>query len=85
MPLVPLIDGWETVAEMEAALGIPEGNLAATLDRYNTLRRDAARTPTSTSSRNSLRRKTKAHGARSTCHWARRCMPDSPWAGWHVG
>jgi succinate dehydrogenase/fumarate reductase flavoprotein subunit len=36
MPLVPLIDGWETVAEMEAGLGIPEGNLAATLDRYNT-------------------------------------------------
>ena len=36
MPLIPLIDGWETVAEMEAALGIPKGNLAATLDRYNT-------------------------------------------------
>ena len=36
MPLVPLIDGWETVAEMEAALGIPQGNLVATLDRYNT-------------------------------------------------
>jgi 3-oxo-5alpha-steroid 4-dehydrogenase len=36
MPLVPLIDGWETVAEMEAGLGIPEGNLAATLNRYNT-------------------------------------------------
>ncbi len=36
MPLVPLIDGWETVAEMEAALGIPRGNLTATLDRYNT-------------------------------------------------
>jgi 3-oxo-5alpha-steroid 4-dehydrogenase len=35
MPMVPLIDGWETVAEMERALGIPEGNLAATLDRYN--------------------------------------------------
>jgi succinate dehydrogenase/fumarate reductase flavoprotein subunit len=35
MPLVPLIDGWETVPEMEAALGIPEGNLVATLDRYN--------------------------------------------------
>jgi len=35
MPLVPLIDGWETVAEMEQALGIPEGNLVATLDRYN--------------------------------------------------
>jgi len=35
MRLVPFIDGWETVAEMESALGIPAGNLAATLDRYN--------------------------------------------------
>ena len=35
VPLVPLIDGWETVEEMEAALGIPEGNLVATLNRYN--------------------------------------------------
>jgi 3-oxo-5alpha-steroid 4-dehydrogenase len=34
-PLVPFIDGWQTVAEMEAALGIPAGNLGATLDRYN--------------------------------------------------
>lgn len=36
MPLIKFIDGWETVADMEAALGIPAGNLAATLDRYNT-------------------------------------------------
>jgi 3-oxo-5alpha-steroid 4-dehydrogenase len=35
MPLIKFIDGWETVAEMEIALGIPPGNLAATLDRYN--------------------------------------------------
>jgi len=35
MPLIRFIDGWETVAEMEAALQIPAGNLAATLDRYN--------------------------------------------------
>ena len=35
VPLIPLIDGWESVAEMEAALGIPHGNLVATLDRYN--------------------------------------------------
>ncbi len=34
-PLVPFVDGWETVEEMEAALGIPTGALAATLDRYN--------------------------------------------------
>jgi succinate dehydrogenase/fumarate reductase flavoprotein subunit len=35
MPLIRFIDGWETVEEMETALGIPEGNLVATLDRYN--------------------------------------------------
>ncbi|WP_310961586.1 FAD-binding protein [Nocardioides terrisoli] len=34
-PLCPFIDGWETVEEMEAALGIPEGNLVATLGDYN--------------------------------------------------
>jgi 3-oxo-5alpha-steroid 4-dehydrogenase len=35
LPLVPFIDGWESVEEMEAALGIPPGNLVATLDDYN--------------------------------------------------
>jgi 3-oxo-5alpha-steroid 4-dehydrogenase len=35
MPLCPFIDGWETPEEMEAALGIPEGNLVETLDSYN--------------------------------------------------
>lgn len=35
MPLIKFIDGWETVEEMEAALGIPQGRLAATLARYN--------------------------------------------------
>lgn len=35
MPLIKFIDGWETVAEMEAALEIPSGKLAATLARYN--------------------------------------------------
>jgi 3-oxo-5alpha-steroid 4-dehydrogenase len=34
-PLVPFIDGWETIAEMEAALGIPAGHLAATMAAYN--------------------------------------------------
>ena len=33
--LTPLVDGWETVEEMESALGIPEGNLVATLTAYN--------------------------------------------------
>jgi succinate dehydrogenase/fumarate reductase flavoprotein subunit len=35
MPLVPFIDGWETVGEMEAGLRIPAGNLVATLAAYN--------------------------------------------------
>lgn len=35
MPLIRFIDGWETIGEMEEALGIPAGNLAATLERYN--------------------------------------------------
>jgi succinate dehydrogenase/fumarate reductase flavoprotein subunit len=35
MPLCPFIDGWETVAEMEQALGIPAGRLEATLTAYN--------------------------------------------------
>lgn len=34
-PLAPFIDGWETVAEMEEALGVSKGRLAATLERYN--------------------------------------------------
>ena len=28
MPLVPVLDGYETVAEMEAGLGLPAGSLA---------------------------------------------------------
>lgn len=35
MPLVPFIDGWETVGEMEDGLGIPPGHLAETLAAYN--------------------------------------------------
>jgi 3-oxo-5alpha-steroid 4-dehydrogenase len=34
-PLCPFIDGWETVEEMEQGLGIPTGQLAATLTSYN--------------------------------------------------
>jgi 3-oxo-5alpha-steroid 4-dehydrogenase len=35
MPLVPLIDGFETVAEMAKSLEIDEGTLQESLDRYN--------------------------------------------------
>ncbi len=33
--LTPLVDGWDTVEEMETGLGIPSGNLQATLAAYN--------------------------------------------------
>jgi 3-oxo-5alpha-steroid 4-dehydrogenase len=42
MPLIRFIDGWETVEEMEATLGIPVGNLVATLDCYNKHAADGA-------------------------------------------
>jgi succinate dehydrogenase/fumarate reductase flavoprotein subunit len=35
MPLVPVLDGFETVAAMEAGLGVPAGSLEKTLARYN--------------------------------------------------
>ena len=34
-PLVPLIDGYETIAELEEALSLPAGSVATTLARYN--------------------------------------------------
>ncbi len=34
-PLCPFIDGWETPQEMEEGLGIPAGELVATLTAYN--------------------------------------------------
>jgi 3-oxo-5alpha-steroid 4-dehydrogenase len=38
--LQPLVDGWETVAEMEVGLGVPEGSLARTLEDYNAAARE---------------------------------------------
>jgi succinate dehydrogenase/fumarate reductase flavoprotein subunit len=35
MPLIKFIDGFESIAEMETALELPAGSLAATLERYN--------------------------------------------------
>jgi succinate dehydrogenase/fumarate reductase flavoprotein subunit len=35
MSLCPLIDGWETVEEMEQGLDLPAGSLVASLARYN--------------------------------------------------
>ena len=35
MPLIRFLDGYETIAEIETALGIPAGSLKATLQRYN--------------------------------------------------
>ncbi len=40
--LQPLVDGWETIAEMEVGLGVPEGSLTKTFDDYNAAARDGA-------------------------------------------
>ncbi|MDF1605258.1 FAD-binding protein [Nocardioides sp. YIM 152315] len=34
-PLVPLLDGFETISELESSLGLPAGSVATTLERYN--------------------------------------------------
>ncbi len=33
--LVPMIDAYDTIGELELALGLPDGSVAATLERYN--------------------------------------------------
>ncbi|HWV27578.1 MAG TPA: FAD-binding protein, partial [Aeromicrobium sp.] len=38
--LQPLVDGWETVAEMEQGLDVPTGSLQRTLDAYNAAARN---------------------------------------------
>lgn len=40
--LQPLVDGWETIAEMEVGLGVPEGSLVRTLEDYNAAARTGA-------------------------------------------
>ncbi|WP_395695764.1 FAD-binding protein [Nocardioides sp.] len=35
--LVPMIDAYDTIAELETALGLPEGSVADTLERYNAM------------------------------------------------
>ena len=35
LEMQPLIDAWETIEEMERDLGLPEGKLQATIERYN--------------------------------------------------
>ena len=81
MPLIKFIDGWETVAEMETALGIPEGNLAATLDRYN---EHAARGEDP-----DFHKQPEYVAAQDNGPWAAfdlslggRCTPGSPWVDW---
>jgi hypothetical protein len=40
MPLIKFLDGYETIAELEQALEIPAGSVAATLNRYNAFAAD---------------------------------------------
>ena len=66
MPLVPFIDGWETVEEMEAGLGLPAGSLVAALGSLQRARRPwrGPRLPQVT--RLARARRTPAHGVPMT-------------------
>ena len=65
-PLCPFIDGWETVEEMEQALGIPDGCAARDAGVVQRRTRRARRTPTSTSTRTGWSRRTPGRGAPTT-------------------
>ena len=77
-PLVPFIDGWETIGEMEAGLKIPQGNLAATMAAYNAA---AARGEGPGVSQASRLARAAGRGPverHSTSRSAGRCTPASP-------
>ena len=77
-PLVPLIDGFETIAELETALvaaGRVGGGDARALQRAWPR---PARTSTSTRAPSGWRRRAPARGRSSTCGSARRSTPASP-------
>ena len=82
MPLIKFIDGWETVAEMEAALGIPAGNLAATLDAVQRERRPrrGSRLPQAAGIRCAAGQ--RAVGGVRPVAGPGDVLRDSRWAGW---
>ena len=80
MPLITFIDGCETVAEMETALGIPAGQPARDAEPLQRERRPRRGSGLPQAAGIRCRRKTTGHGRRSTSRWAGRCTPASPWA-----
>ena len=76
--LVPMIDAYDTIAELETALDLPAGSVAGVARRATTSTPRTARTLTSTRPRTSSRSRTRGRGRRSTCGSARRSTPASP-------
>ena len=70
-----LVDGFDTIAEMEPRLGLPAGSLVETVEEYNrdaqARRRSAVPQVSGTGSSRSISRPTRP----STCRWA---APSSP-------
>ena len=77
MPLVPLLDGFETVAEMAAALGVRGVDAAGDARPLQRARRATGATPTSTRAPTGWRCRTRRRGRCSTCASATRCTPAS--------
>ena len=76
--LVPMIDAYDTIAELETALGAPAAARSSSRSTATTSTPRRARTPTSTRPRTSSPPRTRARGRPSTSGSARRCTPASP-------
>ena len=78
MPLVPFIDGWETVEEMEAGLELPAGSLVASLRALQRVRRPRRGPRLPQVARLARSAGDRARGVPSTSPSATRCTPASP-------
>ena len=78
MPLVPLLDGFETIAEMATALGRRGVDAAGDARPLQRARRGRTRPRLPQERRLARRCRTRRRGRCSTCASATRCTPASP-------
>ena len=75
--LVPMIDAYDTIDELETALGLPAGSVAATLERYNKMAA-AGEDLDLHKGAEWLAPQDTGRGRPSTCARGTRCTPVSP-------
>ena len=77
----PLVDGWDTIEEMESALGMPAGALVETMAEYNKHAADGEDAEFHKAHRVGRPARQGVRGAPTTSPPARRSTPGSPSAG----